>query len=116
MTIRRKEVQAKYYRTHMEQAKAYAKTYRKAHQEFSQRYKYEVLSHYSEGIPKCNNCGITDMDVLCIDHINGGGKKHRKEVGYGLTFYRWLFHNEYPSGFQVLCFNCNMKKRISLGV
>lgn len=43
-------------------------------------------------------------------HVNGGGKQHRLEVGFGQVFYRWLKKNDYPEGYQVLCHNCNLAK------
>lgn len=74
--------------------------------------KLEVLTHYSvDDSPRCAHCGVTDMDVLCIDHINNDGSKHRKTIGAeGFSFYYWLKRNDYPKGFQVLCANCNLKK------
>jgi len=57
---------------------------------------------------KCACCGFDQPNALVIDHINGGGNKHRKEIGPLL--YRWLKEQGYPSGFQVLCANCNMSK------
>ena len=75
--------------------------------------KLRVLSHYSDGSLKCAQCGFLDSRGLCIDHINGGGKKQRKELGYrarGSNFYIWLRKNKYPEGYQVLCMNCNTKK------
>lgn len=45
---------------------------------------------------------------LCIDHIDGGGNKHRAEIKG--DFYRWLIDNNFPPGFQTLCHNCNMAK------
>jgi hypothetical protein len=70
-----------------------------------------VLEHY--GV-KCNcpgGCDVTEPKFLTIDHIHGGGVKHRKSIGrQGGDFYAWLVKNKYPDGFQVLCFNCNCAK------
>lgn len=75
--------------------------------------KKEVFSHYSKGSMECSFCGINDLDVLCIDHINGGGKKHIEHLRKrGTTFYKWLKKNKWPDGYQVLCANCNLKKSI----
>ena len=58
------------------------------HRERNRKIREEVLAVYSGGIPKCARCGITDIDVLCIDHIAGGGAKERKEfLFYGA---KWL--------------------------
>ena len=75
--------------------------------------KIDVLINYSNpiGVPICNNCGEMDTDVLCIDHINGGGNNHFRELrDLGIQFHPWLIKNNYPDGFQVLCANCNMRK------
>ena len=77
------------------------------------RLKITVLTHYSVGIPTCARCGITDIDVLTIDHVNGGGTKHRRELSSWGSTYRWLIENNFPTGFQVLCFNCNFKKHLT---
>lgn len=70
-----------------------------------------ALAAYGGEQPKCACCGENEVKFLCIDHINGGGGKHRKEIkGKGLTTYIWLKKNGYPNGFQVLCHNCNMAK------
>ena len=56
---------------------------------------------------KCACCGESEIKFLSIDHINGGGTKHRKEVG---NIPEWLIKNNFPKGFQVLCHNCNQAK------
>ena len=75
-----------------------------------QQLRRRILEHYSEGTMKCLKCGFSDIRALCIDHVNGGGNRHRKEVGDG-RLYRWLEKNGFPDGFQVLCHNCNAIKR-----
>lgn len=70
--------------------------------------KMEVLLSYG-GCCAC--CGETKYEFLSIDHINGGGTQHRKEIGKaGHSFYQWLKTNNYPEEFQVLCMNCNFAK------
>jgi len=60
---------------------------------------------------KCVSCGETHLEFLTIDHINNDGATHRKEVGWGVRFYRWLIKNNFPQGdFQALCYNCNSYK------
>ncbi len=76
--------------------------------------KLEVFSHYSGGQPRCKCCGEKVIEFLTIDHINGGGRKHIKsvrELRGGYVFYTWLKKNNYPKGFQILCYNCNCGKR-----
>ena len=67
----------------------------------------KVFDHYGN---KCICCGTKDLDVLSIDHINDDGYKHRKQVGSGATFYRWIIKNNFPPDLQILCWNCNIKK------
>lgn len=69
--------------------------------------KNAVFSMY--GGAKCACCGLDYIPALTIDHIEGGGTKHLKEIGRG-NLYGWLKKNGFPSGYQVLCWNCNMVK------
>jgi hypothetical protein len=65
-----------------------------------------ILNHYGRA---CACCGTTKN--LTVDHIHGGGNKHRAQLGegsYGL--YRWLVVNGFPAGFQILCGPCNQSK------
>lgn len=73
----------------------------------NRRLRKEILEHY--GLV-CKCCGETQVKFLSIDHINGGGNKHRKEVVGHSSIYQWLKTNKYPDGFQTLCHNCNMSK------
>lgn len=71
----------------------------------------EVISYYSNGKMKCACCGEKEITFLCIDHINGGGHQHILKLNRrGVGFYTWLRKENYPKGYQVLCFNCNMGK------
>jgi hypothetical protein len=66
----------------------------------------EVLCAYG-GICAC--CGETNPYFLQIDHINGGGRKHRRTLGSGgVWMYQWLKNQGYPQcGYRLLCANCN---------
>ena len=72
--------------------------------------KLDIYSHYmTDGKLKCScpNCNVDDVDVLCLDHINGDGKEHRQITGLGDTMYRWIRENNYPDTLRLLCHNCN---------
>ena len=71
-------------------------------------HRLKTLGHYGG---KCVCCGEDNYKFLVIDHINGGGRKHRKQIGSGgYALIHWLDKNNYPEGFQVLCHNCNAAK------
>lgn len=76
------------------------------HREYYLKLRIRVLEHYSGGMPRCECCGETTVEFLSLDHINGGGTKHRKKIGYGRIYY-WIIQNGFPEGFRVLCHNCN---------
>ena len=88
--------------------------------EYSKKIRIEVLTHYGNGELRCvnPNClvsgGCTDIRALQLDHINGGGCKHRREIrgSGGINLYRWLQENNYPEGYQTLCANCNWIKKV----
>jgi hypothetical protein len=69
------------------------------------RLRVEVIRRYGG---KCRCCGESRFQFLAIDHIHGGGRKHRKEIGGPLHMAAWLVRNRFPPGFRVLCHNCNM--------
>lgn len=75
--------------------------------------KTKVFNHYCNNEIKCENCEQLELELLTIDHIHGNGNQHRKEVGIntGYSTYSWLKKNNYPEGFQVLCWNCQYRKR-----
>ncbi len=84
--------------------------------ERNRRLKVEILMHYSNGYPHCKCCGEATLQFLTIDHIDGCGTKHRRSIGYGLTFYLWLKRNNFPAEYQVLCFNCNSGRQVNGGI
>ena len=61
---------------------------------------------------KCIGCGETEELVLTMDHIDQRGTNHRMANGKrygGHHLYRWLIANDFPPGFRVLCFNCQIR-------
>jgi hypothetical protein len=67
----------------------------------------ECLDHYGR---VCACCGEKEEVFLQIDHIGGGGEAHRRQIKDPLTM--WLRKNGFPSGYQILCANCNAAKHI----
>jgi hypothetical protein len=68
----------------------------------------KALSHYSGGTLRCDCCSENKLEFLVLDHVGGGGMKHRRLVGGGgQSVYYDLKRRKFPSGFRVLCSNCN---------
>ena len=66
----------------------------------------KVLYWYSNGSMQCECCGIDDIRLLTIDHINGGGKQH--VIDHNIAdLYEHLYYAKYPEGYRILCWNCN---------
>lgn len=73
--------------------------------------KAEIIKAYGG---KCECCGETTHEFLTIDHRNGDGAAHRREMGKlckGRYFYRQLKKLGFPKDrFRLLCFNCNIAR------
>ena len=77
--------------------------------EQTRKRRHACLVHYSHPIPACACCGEKETRFLTLDHVNGNGANHRRVIGRQ-PLERWLKSNGYPSGYQVLCWNCNVAK------
>jgi len=88
---------------------------RKSEREYSRKRRAKekklVFNHYGR---KCVCCGEENEGFLTIDHINGKGTEHRKNIHNQL--YYWLVKNNFPEEFQTLCFNCNWGKYNNGGI
>lgn len=85
-----------YYREHRKEYLAKACKKRKERRRI-------CIEHYGG---KCACCGEITDEFLSIDHINGDGHKHRKQINRASVYY-WLIKNDFPEGFRILCHNCN---------
>jgi hypothetical protein len=83
---------------------------------YQQQKKLTVLTHYSGSPPKCQCCGERVIQFLTIDHVNNDGHAHRRAGFAGGALYGWIIGNNFPSGFQVMCWNCNCGKSVNMGV
>ena len=81
-----------------------------AHTKYRRKLRAAAFDAY--GGPRCACCGESTPEFLGIDHTQGDGNKHRRQIGNkgGHSMYLWLKKNGYPEGFQVLCHNCNFAK------
>jgi len=83
--------------------------YRKKRKEL----RFKIIKHYSKGKMCCAQCGEKKICVLHLDLIKGRGLQYRLKMGCdsSISFFRWIVKNNFPSGFQILCVNCNLVKR-----
>lgn len=75
--------------------------------------KEETFAVYSLNAMACACCSEHRIEFLSLDHTNGGGNEERrklkaKHISGGTKFYAYLKRNGYPSGYRVLCHNCNL--------
>jgi hypothetical protein len=91
-----------------------------------------ALQAYGGKHPKCScpGCQESNIEFLSIDHIDGGGREQRRTLRQaqkhtkpskwnkdsdtnpgGGVFFRWLRKNNYPTGYRVLCHNCNTGRK-----
>jgi hypothetical protein len=93
-------------------ATLYMREWRAKNSDHSKEYKRQwdrkrrelVITHYGG---ECACCGEDEFGFLAIDHVNGGGTKHRAEIGSGSHMVTWLINENFPEGYRVLCHNCN---------
>jgi hypothetical protein len=102
-------------------SKKHAPKVRKAYWDNPEQYRKEAIQkrrrlkdlvYAAYGGYSCRCCGETTPEFLTIDHINGDGANHRRIIGRcGNTLLLWLKKNNFPTGFQILCWNCQWGKR-----
>lgn len=94
---------AKAYRA--ENRDRYRSHYKRAGKKFRAKRRAAVLSAYGS---KCACCGETTPEFLAVDHVLGGGRKHKRSLHNHL--YEWLVKSGFPAGFRLLCHNCNQAR------
>lgn len=108
-----KEYKSEYYLKNKDRIKEYHLKNKEHIVECKKQYygrrKRFVINYYTDGKNCCACCEEKEFDFLTIDHVNGGGTKHRKTEGKN-RMHDWLIKNYLPDGFQILCFNCNCAK------
>lgn len=73
---------------------------------YNKKVREAVLLHYAvNGKIACECCSETALEFLSMDHIEGGGTQHRKNMG-SRNLYPYLYR-EKPVGYRILCHNCN---------
>lgn len=74
------------------------------------KYREQIIEHYGS---KCSCCGNSNLAALAIDHVYGGGCKHRKQ---GLAIVTQIVRSGFPNSYRLLCHNCNHSARMGGGV
>lgn len=59
---------------------------------------------------QCLHCGFSDPRALHIDHVNGDGAEERRQTGNAAAALYKLVKAD-PSRYQLLCANCNERKK-----
>lgn len=100
----------KYRETHREQLAENARRYRERNPHVSKNYQRALKQRLIDGYGgACTCCGETAFEFLTLEHVNGDGKKHRRE-----KFTRRVYLDVIDSGFSadytILCMNCNFAK------
>jgi hypothetical protein len=133
--LARKEYSKQYGRTYylknVNRIKEKTTRYQKANPELKRKWSREfmarkarfvttqVFAHYSGGTWQCACCGESEREFLTIDHTSEGGSRMNRELGIprgGMPLYSWLFKNNYPLGFELVCMNCNLSRAKHRGV
>lgn len=117
-----KEYNRKSYKKHkakrLEAKRLYcSKNKLKIREQRNERYKKRKAEIFKALKNQCKHCGNSDIRVLQIDHINGGGRKEIKSFnsgGYLHYYYKQLVQDKitFLKKYQLLCANCNWIKRI----
>ena len=105
-----------YRRTHRQQTKArYTRWYAKNRDRLLANAK-EYLRELRRGVVagyggKCECCGETMIEFLCIDHRHGDGRADREQGLAGRAMCLHLIRNGFPRDrYRLLCHNCNMAR------
>ena len=83
------------------------------------RYEFKKLAiNILGGKCSCPGCGEIRIGFLTIDHINGGGRKHREITNYRRDgLYIWIINNpkKAKKTLRVMCYNCNCGRNANGG-
>lgn len=101
-----RKYQAKYMREYRKKLKERGEKRSWNSPEYAQTVRLRAMN--AIGGPHCVNCGCDRLEILEINHIEGGGAKdHRHNVGQ-LQFYRKVYKDpDAKSKYNVLCRPCN---------
>jgi hypothetical protein len=139
----KREIDQRYREAHREEIREVDRQYREAHREernatirekrksgewrptrpgrkpiYSSRSRAKVRQQIIAALGgKCQRCGFDDWRALQVDHVNGGGSRHRSTYVSMSRYYKDILASaQAQSGeYQLLCANCNQVKRYEAG-
>jgi hypothetical protein len=109
-TPEKRAYQRQYQQEHKEEIRLQKKAY---HKRLYPEQKCQVLTHYGLFGRLCccwTECGVTDIDLLTLDHLNNTGGAERRI--HRSSIYSRLLRDGLPEGYQTLCWNHQWKKRL----
>ena len=84
------------------------------HDKYLKTVKERAFTLVGRGKIECFECHISDIRVLNINHVNGGGGKERLIIQSGLPFYIAIASGHRSiHDLNILCCNCNRLHHIS---
>jgi hypothetical protein len=86
--------------------------YKENSKRYCNKIRKTVIEHYGN---KCECCGEDTYQFLTVDHINNNGNKERKKFNGSRNILINIIRNNFPSGYRILCFNCNCGRQINGG-
>lgn len=86
--------------------KANPEKVRENHRRYREKVRRQVLDAYGN---KCACCDESEPEFLALDHVNGGGNKHRRDARLSspTQLRRHVIEKGFPPEFRLLCHNCN---------
>ena len=117
--LHREEILEKNRKNWHKHKNKYLKQKKEAFPETLRILKTEVLKHYGNNKLACVCCGVDIIQFLTLDHINGrqeGDRGSNKNKKVGRSLWAYLKRENFPSGYQTLCWNCNSGRQINKGV
>jgi hypothetical protein len=106
----------RYRADHREKIREQQRAFQAAHvgykgrkqKQYATRLRAQVLAAYGQ---TCACCGEREEAFLQIDHVNGGGREHRRQIGNDIAIYRAVRDEGFPPTYRLLCANCNFVSR-----
>lgn len=81
--------------------------------EYRERLRNKLLEIYGDC---CDCCGEKEKLFLSIDHINGGGTKHKAKYSNPNKMYKAIIKESDKTKYRILCMNCNHGRQRNGGI